>query len=60
MGDYTDGNDRNSRTTVVNYKWESCFTIQKASWGYDRRDVDLFYDTDDLLKQLITSVSCNG
>ena len=26
---------------LVNNKWESAFTIQALSWGYDRRDVGL-------------------
>ena len=43
------------------YKWESCYTIQKSSWGYDRTEgITSFWDTTNLLQQLVSSVSCNG
>lgn len=46
---------------LLPYKWESCYTIQKTSWGYDRTGgVDDYYDTPSLLMQLVSSVSCNG
>ncbi len=46
---------------VIPYKWESCYTIQHGSWGYDRTEqTDMFYNTTELLYQLVSTVSCNG
>ena len=46
---------------LLPYKWESCFTIQRTSWGFDRTGkLDDYYDTLGLLKQLVSTVSCNG
>ena len=46
---------------LLPYKWESCYTIQKTSWGYDRTGaLDDYYDTKSLLMQLVSSVSCGG
>ena len=60
VGDYTTGGDRYTPGELLRYKWESCFTIQKSSWGYDRVDSDLFYNTSSLIKQLVSTVSRNG
>ena len=56
VGSYTDGSDRYSPNDLLRYKWESCFTIQKSSWGYDRIDSDTFYNTSSLIKQLVSTV----
>ena len=46
---------------MVHYKWESCYTIQHRSWGYDRTEgADMFYNTTELIYQLVSTVSCNG
>ena len=46
---------------LIPYKWESCYTIQKHSWVYDRTvQTDMFYNTTELLYQLVSTVSCNG
>ncbi len=46
---------------LLPYKWESCYTIQKTSWGFDRTgDVSDYYSTTELLMQLVSTVSCNG
>ena len=46
---------------LLPYKWESCYTVQKSSWGYDRTEnVDNFWNVTYLLHQLVTSVSCGG
>ena len=46
---------------LLPYKWESCYTIQQHSWGYDRTEqTDMFYNTTELLYQLVSTVSCNG
>ena len=56
VGSYTDGSDRYSPNDLLQYKWESCFTIQRSSWGYDRIDSDTFYNTSSLIKQLVSTV----
>ena len=46
---------------ILPYKWESCYTIQMHSWGYDRTEgIDEFWNTTKLLQQLVSSVSCGG
>ncbi len=46
---------------LVPYKWESCYTIQMSSWGYDRTEgITRFWNTTHLLWQLASSASCNG
>ena len=46
---------------LLPYKWESCYTIQKTSWDFDRiGDESDYYTTTELLMQLVTTVSCNG
>ena len=46
---------------LIPNKWESCFTIQHSSWGYDRTEgIEDFWNTSKLLWQLVSSVSCNG
>jgi alpha-L-fucosidase len=35
-GDYNTGPDRYTPGQLVPEKWESCYTIQMSSWGYDR------------------------
>ena len=61
MGDYSTGGDRFTPGKLLDYKWESCYTIQAHSWGYDRtEDISSFLTTKQLLMQLVSSVSCNG
>jgi alpha-L-fucosidase len=61
IGDYSTGHDRFTPGHLVPYKWESCFTIQETSWGYDRTEgINKFWSTLRLLQQLVESVSCNG
>ena len=61
VGDYSTGGDRFTPGELLNYKWESCYTIQAHSWGYDRtEDLNSFLTTSQLLMQLVSSVSCNG
>ena len=46
---------------ILPYKWESCFTIQNTSWGYDRTGpLNDYHDPGSLLMQLVSSVSCGG
>ena len=46
---------------LLPYKWESCYTIQDTSWGYDRTGgISDFHNASFLLMQLVSSVSCNG
>ena len=61
IGDYSTGGDRFTPGKVLAYKWESCYTIQQSSWGYDRTEgVTKFLSTQKLLMQLVSTVSCNG
>eukprot|EP00117_Sycon_ciliatum_P025784 scpid45826/ scgid2625/ Alpha-L-fucosidase; Alpha-L-fucoside fucohydrolase len=60
-GDYTTGPDRWTPGKKVSSKWESCFTIQQHSWGFDRTEgIANFINTTDLIYQLVDTVSCNG
>jgi len=60
-GDYTSGPDRYTPGKLVIAKWESCFTIQRNSWGYDRTEqIADYINTVDLIYQLVSVVSCNG
>ena len=46
---------------LLPYKWESSYTIQKSSYGYDRTEgLESFLNISQLLMQLVSSVSCNG
>ena len=46
---------------LVPYKWESSYTIQRYTWGYDRTvGLDQYLDTRACLMQLVTCVSCGG
>ncbi|KAL5470661.1 hypothetical protein EMCRGX_G028663 [Ephydatia muelleri] len=48
-------------TQALALKWESCYTIQMTSWGYNRtEDIASFWNTTHLLRQLVSSVACNG
>ena len=61
IGDYSTGADRFSPDQVLPQKWESCYTIQQSSWGYDRTEgATKFLSTQKLLMQLVSTVSCNG
>ncbi|CAG0887102.1 unnamed protein product [Cyprideis torosa] len=60
-GGYFTCSDRFNPGTLLHHKWENCFTIDRKSWGF-RRDM-LMKDVvsiEDLLKQLVTTVSCGG
>jgi len=60
-GDYSTGGDRFTPGKTLDYKWESCFTVQAHSWGYDRtEDISSFFSTTELLKQLVLTVSTGG
>ncbi|XP_065842443.1 alpha-L-fucosidase-like isoform X1 [Oscarella lobularis] len=60
-GDYNTGHDRFSPGVLQPEKWESCYTIQKSSWGYDRTEaLDHFWNSSNLIYQLVSSVACNG
>lgn len=55
------GGDRFTPLTLIKNKWETPYTIQKTSWGYDRvEDLAYFWNTTHLLWELVTTVSCNG
>eukprot|EP00755_Sulcionema_specki_P032830 Sspe_Gene.99546::Locus_73179_Transcript_1_1_Confidence_1.000_Length_2081::g.99546::m.99546/K01206/FUCA; alpha-L-fucosidase len=60
-GDYRTGGDRFTPSGVPSYKYESCFTIQHSSWGFDRTEnITQFYSTEDLVSQLVRVVSTGG
>lgn len=45
----------------LSYKWECSYTIQKHTWGFDRTgNLSTYYNTTELLMQLVSTVSCNG
>ncbi|XP_071493309.1 alpha-L-fucosidase-like [Diadema antillarum] len=59
-GFYTCG-DRFSPGTLQKHKWENAMTIDSKSWGFRREAVLADYlDMDELVKLLVTTVSCNG
>ena len=61
IGDYSTGGDRFTPGELLDYKWESCYTIQQNCWGYDRTEgQSYFLSTLKLLMQLVSTVSCNG
>ncbi|VDH90504.1 alpha-L-fucosidase [Mytilus galloprovincialis] len=53
--------DRFNPGKLQTHKWENAMTIDKHSWSY-RRDVRLedFLTIEDLLSQLVSTVSCGG
>jgi alpha-L-fucosidase len=60
-GDYNTGPDRYTPGQLVPEKWESCYTIQMSSWGYDRTEgLSKFYNASHLIYQLVSSVAFNG
>lgn len=60
-GDYQTGGDRFTPGKALPYKFESCFTVQKSSWGYDRtEDINSYWDSTDLIYQLVDTVACGG
>lgn len=60
-GDYSTGGDRFTPGKLLSYKWESCFTVQKSSWGYDRtEDISKYFSTTALVQQLVNVVSTGG
>lgn len=56
-----EGHDRFTPLTLIPNEWETPYTIQEKSWGYDRvENITYFWDTTHLLWVLVTTVSCNG
>jgi len=60
-GGYYTCTDRYNPGVLQKHKWENCMTVDKHSWGY-RRNAQLsdYLTTYDLIKQLVTTVSCGG
>ncbi|GLH08491.1 Putative alpha-L-fucosidase [Gryllus bimaculatus] len=60
-GDFYTCTDHFNPGVLQPHKWENCMTIDKHSWGY-RRNAELsdYRNTHDLLKELVTTVSCGG
>ena len=60
-GDYMTGGDRFTPGHLLTEKWESCFTVQRDAWGYDRtEDIGSYYNATGLAYQLVETVSCGG
>jgi alpha-L-fucosidase len=59
IGDYKEGGDRFTASEYIPYKWESGYTIQAHSWGYDRTN-DPFLSVDKIIHMLVLTVSRNG
>ncbi|EDW29410.1 GL22821 [Drosophila persimilis] len=60
-GDFYNCADRFNPGVLQSHKWENAFTLERSSWG-QRFDVSLsnFMSTKDLIKEIVTTVSCNG
>jgi alpha-L-fucosidase len=53
--------DRYMPSSLVGKKWEDCLTIDKSSWGYNRKSQFQDYLTvPELIQNLITAASRNG
>lgn len=60
-GDFYNCADRYNPGKVLPHKWENAFTLDVQSWGYRRTmTVDQVMSIKDVLKNIVTTVSCNG
>lgn len=60
-GSYYTCADRYSPGVLQPHKWENCFTLDKASWGYRRNaPAGDYLSIHDILTQLASTVSCGG
>nr|CAB3247378.1 alpha-L-fucosidase [Phallusia mammillata] len=60
-GGFLTCDDRYNPHTLQTRKWENALTIDKHSWGYRRNaNFNDFMSINELLQQLVTTISCNG
>lgn len=60
-GDYYTCHDRYNPGHLLPHKWENCFTIDKASWGYIRTSGSRNYLTiQQIIAEIVTTVSTGG
>ncbi|XP_005097744.3 alpha-L-fucosidase [Aplysia californica] len=53
--------DRYNPHHLIKHKWENAMTIDRQSWGFRRRaNVADILSIEELLEELITTISCNG
>jgi len=59
-GGYYTCSDRYQPGHLLPHKWENCFTVQTESWGYDRRNTDLYQSVPELLEELVSTIAYGG
>ncbi|KAK8792864.1 hypothetical protein WA158_005028 [Blastocystis sp. Blastoise] len=62
-GGYYSGPDRYEPGHLLPHKWENAMTIQKDSWGYDRREdfyINKYFTLRELLDKFIPTVAYGG
>lgn len=60
-GSFLNCHDRYLPNSTVQHKWENCLTIDKHSWGWNRKSkLSDFKTTKELIDELVKTVSRNG
>mmetsp|Transcript_20107 Transcript_20107/g.43757 ORF Transcript_20107/g.43757 Transcript_20107/m.43757 type:complete len:488 (-) Transcript_20107:1101-2564(-) len=60
-GSFWNCDDRYLSNTTLEHKWEYCMTIDKNSWGWNRKaKLSDYKTTEELITELVTTVSRNG
>lgn len=60
-GGYYTCDDRYNPGKLQRHKWENCFTIDSASWGYRRNaKIDEFLSIDEIVSTMVETISCGG
>eukprot|EP00696_Hemimastix_kukwesjijk_P005579 gnl/Hemi2/17015_TR5651_c0_g1_i1.p1 gnl/Hemi2/17015_TR5651_c0_g1~~gnl/Hemi2/17015_TR5651_c0_g1_i1.p1 ORF type:complete len:461 (-),score=142.41 gnl/Hemi2/17015_TR5651_c0_g1_i1:167-1549(-) len=60
-GGYYSGDDRYNPGVLLQHKWESAFTIDGTTWGYNRAsNLSNYLSPEQLISNVVSAVACNG
>uniref|UniRef100_A0A336KX07 Putative alpha-L-fucosidase n=1 Tax=Culicoides sonorensis TaxID=179676 RepID=A0A336KX07_CULSO len=60
-GDFHNCMDRYNPGVLKKHKWENAFTIDRKAWDWrETATLDEYLTSEELIKEIVTTVSCNG